>query len=385
MSRREIVHSTPQPGVCAAIVVWFAAEIDSDVASGGDHFATTSLIMVTMVNISEFAEVVSLLDSAASPRVVNRALRHAGANRNLATDQGYFVPYSLEAIIVEYVARALGDRHIGARLGHEFNYGCFGAYADYVLGGKNLATALYRGRRAFDFISPGAELVGLVRDGHLLVGRRCGLHSIVGVQHLDEGSIYNILYVMRRFLGPGWRPAWVEVIRRDPALADYMEGFLGVPVHTGAEMPAVAISFGDLVAPNPSPPGAGTEITFAELPKLMFVQPPRTAADLVWQVLASQLGGDQLSEDVVASRLAMGTRTLQRALQVEGTSFREVKARFAEMRARALLVETDLDVDDIALSLGYKEPKSFIRAFKKWTGLTPVRYRQLGGGDNTSA
>jgi AraC-like DNA-binding protein len=333
--------------------------------------------MVTMINIGEFAEVVSLLDRAASPSVVDRALRHAGASRNVLTGQGDFVPYSLEAIIFEHVARALGDRHLGARLGQEFNYGCFGPYADYVLGGKDLATALYRGRRAFNLISTGAEVVGLVRDGHLLVGRRCGQNSMVGVQHLDEGTVHIILCVMRRFLGPEWRPAWVEITRRDPSLADYMEDLLGVPVHMGAEMPGVAVGFGDLVAPNPRPPAAGTAITFAELPRLMSAKPPRTAEDLVWQVLASQLGGDALSEDVVASRLAMGPRTLQRALQVEGTSFREVKARFVETRARALLLETDLEFEEIALSLGYKEPKSFRRAFKTWTGLTPTRYRDL--------
>jgi AraC-like DNA-binding protein len=50
-------------------------------------------------------------------------------------------------------------------------------------------------------------------------------------------------------------------------------------------------------------------------------------------------------------------------------------ARFVEERARALLAEPDLAIDDVARSLGYSEPNSFRRAFRKWTGLSPGSYR----------
>ena len=60
---------------------------------------------------------------------------------------------------------------------------------------------------------------------------------------------------------------------------------------------------------------------------------------------------------------------------VEGTSFREVKATFIETRARELLAESDLGLDEIARSLGYREPNSFRRAFRTWMGLSPRAYR----------
>jgi AraC-like DNA-binding protein len=107
----------------------------------------------------------------------------------------------------------------------------------------------------------------------------------------------------------------------------------------------------------------------------MKVEPPRTMADAVMQVLSTQLVVGDLSEESEASRLSIGRRTLQRALKAEATSFRELRARFIETRARALLSESGLEVQSIARALGYEEPNSFRRAFSGWTGQTPDAYR----------
>ena len=140
-------------------------------------------------------------------------------------------------------------------------------------------------------------------------------------------------------------------------------------------MPALAIPLGDLRAPNPGPPSVHQVVGFADLPALMGVEAPRSTIEEVDYVLRTQFVLGDMSEESVAMRLSVGRRTLQRLLKEEGTSFREVKARFIENRARSLLAESDLDTDVIAASLGYEEPKSFIRAFRGWTGLTPHAFR----------
>jgi AraC-like DNA-binding protein len=88
-----------------------------------------------------------------------------------------------------------------------------------------------------------------------------------------------------------------------------------------------------------------------------------------------------MTQEAVVQRLNMGHRTLQRALQFEGTSFRSVKLSFIEYRARVLLSETEMDITTIARSLGYDEPNSFKRAFRKQTGMTPRAYRMVAAHD----
>ena len=98
-------------------------------------------------------------------------------------------------------------------------------------------------------------------------------------------------------------------------------------------------------------------------------------ADVVTEALRTQLVLGDLSEEAVSDRLGIGRRKLQRVLKTEDTSFREIRERFFAARARALLGEPNLTIQEIARSLGYSEVNSFRRAFRTWTGLSPSAYR----------
>jgi AraC-like DNA-binding protein len=79
----------------------------------------------------------------------------------------------------------------------------------------------------------------------------------------------------------------------------------------------------------------------------------------------------------VADRLAVSTRTLQRRLREEGTSFQHELNRLREELAHHYLVQTHHSSAEISFLLGYDDPNSFIRAFHGWTGLTPERSRAV--------
>lgn len=48
-------------------------------------------------------------------------------------------------------------------------------------------------------------------------------------------------------------------------------------------------------------------------------------------------------------------------------------------KACALLLETDLEITEIALSVGYATPSAFTTAFREQFGITPSHYRRSGG------
>lgn len=330
---------------------------------------------VPMVNIIEFAQILEVLDNAASPRIVDRALRSAGLERRMIKNSTGFIPYRLEAQIIEHVARSMGDRLLGARLSTKFDYGAYNAYSRYVLSAQTLELALKRGQRAFSLLHSGTDLILRRENGYLLIGRRSGLTNMIGHRHLDDAAIQLMVRVVRFFLGTDWSPDWIETVDGSDSSDTYLQDTLGAPVHVGTQMPAIAVRECDLAACNPFQPNAKDIVTFAELPRLMGVNSPRSMSETVAQILQLHLPRGDLSEETVASTLSLGRRTLQRALIKEATTFREIKARFIEGRARALLVETDLDVASIAQSFGYNEPRSFHRAFREMTGMSPTVYR----------
>lgn len=328
-----------------------------------------------MVNLIELAHVVDLLDRYASRGVVDRALNAAEIDRAMLGQARCFVPYSAEAMVVETVARAIGDRHLGARLGRDFDYSAYGAYADFVLGAPDLATALDRGRRALMCTHPGSDIGLRQTDRHIVVGRSSSGFSAIGHRHLDEGAIFVIANVARHFLGADWRPDWVELPGTVKEPNAELGRMMGAPVRMGSAMPGVAIRLSDLETRNPRPPAAERTLSLDELAALMGVAPSQSMQDAVLHTLRINHVTGITSEAVVARQLALGPRTLQRALEKEGTSFRELRARHIRTEACRLLAEGDMRIDDIGKRLGYTEPRSFRRAFKTWTGLSPRQYR----------
>jgi AraC-like DNA-binding protein len=76
-------------------------------------------------------------------------------------------------------------------------------------------------------------------------------------------------------------------------------------------------------------------------------------------------------------RLGMSPRTLSRNLAEEGTSFVEILDELRTALAKRYLRDQTLPVTEIAWLLGYREVSSLTHAFKRWTGMTPRRYRSI--------
>lgn len=77
-----------------------------------------------------------------------------------------------------------------------------------------------------------------------------------------------------------------------------------------------------------------------------------------------------------AGLLATSPQTFWRQLQREGTDFTQLRSSVRRDLALRLLSE-NCRVDDIAVATGYSESAAFIRAFKRWTGMTPLAYQKL--------
>jgi AraC-like DNA-binding protein len=78
----------------------------------------------------------------------------------------------------------------------------------------------------------------------------------------------------------------------------------------------------------------------------------------------------------VARLLAMSERNLSRQLAREQTSFAQLLADVQTQRATQFLRNPALTVSEVGYRLGYSEPAAFTRAFSKWTGKSPLKWRQ---------
>ena len=71
----------------------------------------------------------------------------------------------------------------------------------------------------------------------------------------------------------------------------------------------------------------------------------------------------------------MPPRTLQRRLAEEGTSLHREVEEIRKGMAMALIKDRTVSIDEVAFLLGYPEPSTLFRSFKRWTGTTPRLHR----------
>ena len=73
----------------------------------------------------------------------------------------------------------------------------------------------------------------------------------------------------------------------------------------------------------------------------------------------------------------MSPRTLHRQLKEEGATLQGLKDEVRQARAVELLHRTDRPIKQVAEAAGFVNEKSFIRAFRGWTGQSPAEFRRL--------
>ncbi len=99
-----------------------------------------------------------------------------------------------------------------------------------------------------------------------------------------------------------------------------------------------------------------------------------------WSRRVSEILGSDLQQlprfEQVAAALEINPKKLSRLLAREGVKYGELKLELRRDQAIDLLSRQDTSVEEIAFRTGFSESSAFIRAFKKWTGVTPYTYRK---------
>lgn len=111
----------------------------------------------------------------------------------------------------------------------------------------------------------------------------------------------------------------------------------------------------------------------------MLLEKRPAADDIVARVrgaIESELRGGDPRLESIAKRLAMSPRTLQRRLRDRGILFNDVLDEMRYQAAKSYLAPGDIAGTEVAYLLGFSEPSSFNRAFKRWSGRTPTEYRR---------
>jgi len=175
---------------------------------------------------------------------------------------------------------------------------------------------------------------------------------------------------------PGFAPLGIDLAHREFGAPGATELAFGCPVRFDRRVSAVRFALTTLE----SRPLAANRLIALQLEKmsqaLLTTVTAATArervAHAVRQILAA---GATPQRTGVARRLHVSERTLQRQLEHEGLTFKEVRDDVRAELSQALLSDRSMKVETVARSLGFAEVASFSKAFARWSGGSPTTYR----------
>jgi AraC-like DNA-binding protein len=158
---------------------------------------------------------------------------------------------------------------------------------------------------------------------------------------------------------------------------DYVQVF-GVRPRFGG--PGTVATFDATYLDYPLPQANPQTVAMCQAQCADLVSRRRARAGIAHEVrdLLIRLGPPEAGMPAVARELHLSIRTLRRKLEESGTSFRMLRDEVRETLAEELLLSGVLSIEDVATRLGYAEASSFIHAFKRWKGVTPVAFTRDG-------
>ena len=109
--------------------------------------------------------------------------------------------------------------------------------------------------------------------------------------------------------------------------------------------------------------------------RLSDIEKHATTVERLRAALVEALPAGEVSMALVCKKLGVSTRTLQRRLREEGSSFQQTLDALRHSLANHYLFNSSLSGAEISYLLGFEHPNSFMRAFHAWSGSTPQAVR----------
>ncbi|MCB1441783.1 MAG: AraC family transcriptional regulator ligand-binding domain-containing protein [Methyloceanibacter sp.] len=339
-----------------------------------DFVRTTSASsIVPLTRASGFGPLPEMLVEWESERALHKAFQSEGLSLAVLDDPKLYVPLPAMMAVFQKAARSVGRRDFGLRVGERLPSRNLGLWVHYCMQARKLGDGIKRAAETVRFHQSGARF-GLHREGEFAVWSYWHPCHGRGIHHTDH-AIYPMLYSVRHYLGRHWNPAWFQVDYPRDADAHIIENALSAPVRYEQPAMGFAIPIDCLSREAPRQNSSRAVTLFdvkAEDVRENYDEPLRS----ILAIATLRLLDGRTDIDGAAQMAGISVRTLQRVLNRDGLNYRRLVELVRLSRAQALLRDTNLTITEVALTLGYSEHANFTRAFSRWTGQSPLHFRQ---------
>ncbi|MCP8937920.1 AraC family transcriptional regulator [Alsobacter sp. SYSU M60028] len=306
----------------------------------------------------------------------DEACARAGVRRDALDNSDNPITLAAMGRLLSAGQEITGCAHIGLLVGMHGSLDCLGLVGAYMAQAPDVGTAIHDLTDHQHRYVRGALPYVLPMGQEIVFGYRVHETPVAAVEQICEGALALAYNLVRELCG--LYPVEVLFACDEPQDRRPFSRAFGVPLRFNAELYGLAYPIGVLKRPVMGASAARREELRGEVEAYWAVDPPDVASRLRRHLAVVVLGGDQ-SLKAAAEALGLHPRVLNRRLNEEGTTFQRELADARFTLAGQLLAETNLSATVISETLGYADLSVFSRAFERWSGLPPTRWRKQAG------
>ncbi len=305
----------------------------------------------------------------------HRLFKDAGIDMTDFKSNDARFPSSMMAQAWQNLILKTQDPYIGVRIAQLFKPSVFSALGIAMAGSRNIYEAMERCTRYSHFVSEGT-ITSMEEDEHQVAFVLSSNSQFQSLTHIYgiSATLCCLLKIFREVAGESLK---IKEVHFEQTLEskEPFEQFFGCPVHYGSNSNKIVIdkkqacieqSFINTELISSLDGWVETQISKLKKHRL---------STRIKKYLLEHLPHGEVDQAKVASDQAMCIRMLQRKLSKEGTTYKKILNEFRKDHAIKLIVEDNIPLSQISVLLGFNDQSNFTRAFKRWTGQTPNKYR----------
>jgi AraC-like DNA-binding protein len=286
------------------------------------------------------------------------------------------IPSSVAHQILEGLATFGVPDEIGLHAAKLWSPGDGGALDHAVCSAATVRDAIYAARRYIRLVTDvvGVDLIVAGAEARVRLERFAPMPRVA--VDFNVGSMFRLFRCIWS-LGAltGAKVQLALPAPQDPE--EYRRTFDGLPVEFGAEHSGFVFDAKFLDSKLASADFRLHDVIRIHLEQRLQ-ELPQTWSLTGWieSAIAAELPQGPPSVNRIATRLRMSTRTLERRLEREGTTFSDLLEDLRRRLALRYVANQGIPLGEVAFLLGFSHTTGFHRAFKRWTGETPLVYRR---------
>ena len=285
-----------------------------------------------------------------------------------------FIPYTAYLAILDNAARTTGRDDIGLLLGQRQTLAALGPLGRVMRHAATLGEALGEFAAFQIHNSTGATVYLMRADRDVILGYGIYDPSIHTSPHIHDLVLAVGCNLVAELTHGAVEPDEILSSRSAPKDLRPYRKLARCPIRFGLGQTGLVFRDAHLAFGLPEADSGLHQAALAELaPGLAAAR--RNMRGLVPHVLRHLLLTGQGKMEDVAAHLGIHPRSLRRRLRQEGTTFEEIRDEVRYAVARELLRLGALSMTDIAVTLDYASASSFVHAFRRWSGTSPIAWR----------